>query len=239
MNQNNIPSWAPHGKALLSYWHGNHEAAIGIKMKGEKTIEMPMEIYFRSEEEMPNIEQYALEFCQGKVLDVGAGAGAHCLLLQENGLEVTGLDIVPEAVHIMKKRGVEETICVDFLKLEKQEQYNTLLFLMNGIGIAGSLEGLTNYLQHAHELCRDDGQILLDSSALDLPEKQESNSYYGEISYQLSFEQFEGEAYQWLYVDPLTLHNIAVQNNWNCQIIYEEGDGSYLARLTKSDSINN
>ncbi len=233
MDEQKVPSWAPHGKALWSYWQGNTEAAIGIQMKGEDSIEMPMEIYFRREEEMPDLELFALNLCRGKVLDIGAGAGAHSLLLQKQELEVVALDIAPEAVEIMKNRAIKNSCCADFLQLEPTETFDTLLFLMNGIGIAGNLEGLSKYLEHAHALCSADGQILLDSSTLDQPDTNDSNSYYGEIEYQLNFEGLTGSSYQWLYIDPDTLIEIANQCKWHCQIVYEEGDGSYLARLTK------
>ena len=44
--------------------------------------EMPIETYFREWDDFPQIEQFALSLTKGKVLDIGAGAGAHSLYLQ-------------------------------------------------------------------------------------------------------------------------------------------------------------
>lgn len=237
MKQAQVPSWEPHGKALLAWWEGYEDAVIGIKMPDEPVTYMPIEIYFRSAGEMPEIENYALQLCSGKTLDVGAGAGSHCLLLQAKGIEVIGLDIAPEAVNIMNVRGVRQTICGDFLDTQLDQSFDTLLFLMNGIGIAGTLNGLKNYLLHSHHLTHQNSQLLLDSSDLSYSteEYEKTAPYLGEISYQLSFGELEGAPYKWLYVDPQTLATIADETGWVCQIVFEEEE-SYLARLTKKEN---
>jgi len=230
-----LPSWTPHGKALLAFWKGKLDCSLGITIEGESTDWMPIDTYFRTIEEMPELEAYALSLCTGNTLDVGAGAGAHSLLLQGEGKKVVALDIAPEAIEIMKARGIKQTICSDFLSLQTPQLFDTLLFLMNGIGIAGNLEGLKKYLIHANELTKPNGQILLDSSDLRKTDTKLSakESYFGIINYQLSFEKQKGEPYQWLYIDPDLLNQTASNTGWYCQIIFENEDGSYLARLIK------
>ncbi len=196
---------------------------------------MAAKIYFRSSEDMPEIETTALDFCRGKVLDVGAGAGSHALLLKEKGLETSALDIDPLCVAVMKERGLEEVICADFLKFESQQPFDTLLFLMNGIGVAGNLRDLKRYLNHAYTLTSQEGQVILDSSDLRIsnPQLENDRAYFGEIRYQLSFEKTIGSPYYWLYVDFETLAEIALQTGWKAEMIYETDDGQYLARLVK------
>jgi len=229
-----IPSWLPHGLALNAYWEGNKNAAIDIHMDDGSVTSMPMEIYFRTKKELPEIEKIALSLCKGAILDVGAGAGAHSLILQQKH-SVTALDISSDAVEIMKRIGVSQTVCADFLKYTTSERFDTLLFLMNGIGVAGNLEGLERYLLHAHALTVENGQVLLDSSDLRNGETELDfdTEYFGIFNYQLSFEDSLGEAYQWLYIDEVLLANIAMNCGWKTEIIYDQEDGSYLARLTK------
>ena len=228
-----IPSWGPHGKALKAYWEGDEEAKIGIEMVGEGAVWMPVSIYFREGDEFPGVEEYALELCEGRVLDVGAGAGAHCLALQELGFEVVGLDIAPEAVEVMRLRGVEHAVAEDFQNFTSEMGFDTLLFLMNGIGVAGTLEGLRRFLSHARTLVGPGGQILMDSA--DLREtgmaKEEGGGYFGEISYRLIFKEMTGAEYNWLYVDAEKLEEVAEECGWYCQVVYVAGEGSYLARL--------
>ncbi len=230
-----VNAWLPHGLALKAYWEGNKKAAIDIHMDDNSITSMPIEIYFRTKEELPELEKIALTLCEGSILDVGAGAGAHSLLLQEKH-QVMALDISSEGVEIMKTLGVEQSVCEDFLKYKSPEKFDTLLFLMNGIGVAGNLEGLEHYLLQAHLLTTENGQIILDSSDLrnGLTELDFDNEYFGIFNYQLSFEETMGEKYQWLYIDQNLLEEIAEKCSWKSEIIYEQEDGSYLARLKKA-----
>jgi 2-polyprenyl-3-methyl-5-hydroxy-6-metoxy-1,4-benzoquinol methylase len=92
---------------------------------------------------MPELEQVALQESKGKVLDVGAGAGSHALWLQENGLEVTALDISEKLVRSYEKPGVwKRQLQADFWQIQPFGKFDTVLLLMNGIGLAGSLEQL-------------------------------------------------------------------------------------------------
>jgi len=105
---------------------------------------LPPPYLFRTLEMMSDLEIKALEMCEGTVLDVGAAAGCHSFILNERGLDVTAIDISKGAIEHMKQLGIKAHH-QDFFLLK--EQYNTLLILMNGIGIAGKLENLAPFLQ--------------------------------------------------------------------------------------------
>jgi 2-polyprenyl-3-methyl-5-hydroxy-6-metoxy-1,4-benzoquinol methylase len=59
---------------------------------------IPVEVLFRTYEEMPALEQKAMSMCCGKILDVGAGAGPHSIYLSELGHEIQAIDTSPGAV---------------------------------------------------------------------------------------------------------------------------------------------
>lgn len=99
-------TWAPLGRALLDYEAGDHEATLDVIMEDGDRLPLPAANFFLTPEETPDVEAVAFEFCQGRVLDVGAGAGRHALDLQYRGHEVVALDVCPEAVGVMKRRGV-------------------------------------------------------------------------------------------------------------------------------------
>jgi SAM-dependent methyltransferase len=200
--------------------------------------EMPVDIYFRKEKEMPELELKALELCKGKVLDVGAGVGSHALVLQQRGLAVTGMDISEAAVNIMKQRGLKQAIAGNILtyKLpENASKYDTLLFMMNGIGLTGSITGLNAFLQQVKNLINEDGQLVFDSSDLSylyleipFPEK----GYFGEVSFRFEYKSRKGDWFKWIYVDQQTLIDLAGKNGWHTEIIFEDDSDQYLARLT-------
>src|SRR5690606_21671694 len=120
---------------------------------------------FRSYDEMPAIEQKALDLAKGNILDVGCGAGSHSLYLQEKGFDVLGIDTSEGAIEVCKLRGLQKAECIDFLTLDNK-QFDTILLLMNGTGIFQNLDNTSKYLQHLKSLLNPKGQILIDSSDL-------------------------------------------------------------------------
>ena len=151
------------GKALLDYQKGNYIEDIKTFSSLNEEDTIPLPYLFRNYGEMPEIEQKALQLCRGSVLDIGCGTGSHSLYLQEKELQVTALDSSKGAIETCKQRGVKSTQNCSILDY-KNQKFDTLLLLMNGIGIVGKLELLMTYLTHFKSLLNPNGQILLDSS---------------------------------------------------------------------------
>jgi len=151
------------GEALYDYYSKSRRAKLWIHNKYGPKEEMPVAIYFRSGPKLLELERIALDNCTGKVLDIGAGAGSHALLLQKKGVDVTALEVSPKAVAVMRLRGVASVIEKDIFSF-KEKGFDTVLLLMNGIGLVGNIAGLKAFLQHAKELLNPGGQLLFDSS---------------------------------------------------------------------------
>lgn len=218
------------GKALRDYKAGDLEAFLLVHTSYGEIDTMPAAVFFRNYEQMPDLEKYALSICRGRVLDAGAGAGSHSLELQKRGLYVVALDISPEAVQIMKERNIEQAITGDIFNF-RQGKFDTILLLMNGIGIARDMQEIKHLLKHLKSLLLPGGQILLDSCDVDyLSEVNIFQNYVGEVTYQFEYKGEKSEPFGWLYLDASTLKKVAKVSGWQCQIIYEEGE-SYLARL--------
>lgn len=230
----------PLGKALNDYFNGNKLGKIIVKSNISEDETISVDYFFRPEEAIPALEQKALQLCRGKVLDVGAAAGRHSVILQKRGFEIYPIDISAGAVAVMKNRGLLHARQADYFNLEK-EKYDTLLFMMNGVGICGHLEKLDQFFIKAGELLNPGGQILLDSSdifymlvdedrsvALDL-----QASYYGEVKYQMQYDGVEGPFFHWLFVDFETLSTYANRNGFSCEMILEGPHYEFLARLRR------
>lgn len=222
------------GEALRDYYQKNSVKPLLLHNSYGTPEEMPVEVFFREEEDLPDVELCALDICEGSVLDVGAGVGAHSLILQDRGFKVVALEISEESIEIMSKRGVKGIYKGDIFRFKK-ERFDTLLLLMNGIGIVGTLNRLEVFLEHVKDILNPDGQILLDSSDImylyeDTPKP--IGKYYGEISYRYEYKSRKGSWFDWLYIDPITLEEIADKAGYHCQIIFEGEEDNFLARLT-------
>lgn len=222
-----------YGNALLDFHKTGKADILWLHNSYDEPEEMPIEVFFRGEDDMPEIELKALSLCKGKVLDVGAGVGSHALLLEQKKADVTAIDISPIAVQIMQERGVKNPKLQDFFQVK--EKYDTLLFMMNGIGLTGTLQGFEDFLVNAKQILNPKGQLLFDSSDIsylydDMP--MPANQYFGEISYCYEYKKQKGNWFNWLYIDPTTLQRLSKQHGWNCKIVFHDEDDQYVAQLT-------
>ena len=223
------------GEAILDYHNQEFRQKLWIHNKYGKKEEMPVAVYFRNASEMPQLELVALEHCRGSILDIGAGAGSHALWLQEKGRQVTALDISVKANEIMKLRGVKNIIQEDIHKFNSQ-RFDTLLLLMNGIGLTGTIHGLSQFLKHAKTLLNPGGQLIFDSSdvAYLYNEKvPDTDEYYGEIRYCYEYKKQKSGWFRWLYIDQEKLIATASKEGWVTEILFEDEYDQYLARLTR------
>ena len=222
------------GRALRDYLDGKHDEKLLLHTGYGDVEEMPVEEFFRPSEDFPELERIAMALCDGHVLDIGAGAGSHALHLQKRGMEVTALERSPQACAVMRARGVQRVVQADFLEYQGSG-YDTLLFMMNGIGLAGSLGGLRTLFQHCRSLLNRGGQLLFDSSDIAYlytdGSVEKPAGYYGEIRYQYAYKGARSVPFNWLFVDQETLIDIARSEGWVVQILYEDGNDQYLARM--------
>lgn len=225
------------GKAICDFWKGDRKSKLWVHDHLGPRVEMKRAVYFREWKEMPIWEQKAIELCSGKILDVGAGAGAHSLALQNLGKDVTALDISPLNCEVMKSRGIVNVLNDNFFEL-KDKQWDTLLFLMNGVGISGDLNGFRDLLECCDNLLVENGQIIMDSSDLSYLYDEElpmpEDRYYGEVDCAYSYKGEMTEVFTWLYLDFSTLRQIAASMKWKVEKVIGDEDDQFLVRLTRN-----
>jgi len=227
-----VPSWTPHGAALRDFLAGDLNAEVIVRAEDGEEERTPARVFFREPGEFSALDAAALDLCRGRVLDVGAGAGCHSLVLQARRLSVTALDVSPEAVEVMNRRGVRDVRCGDVFSFTG-ERFDTLLILMNGIGLVGTLDGLDRFLRDVPRLLADGGQILLDSFDPGPADPEPPRAYAGQMRFQLEYGGVRGAFYDFLFLDFETLLRHAERAGWRCESIWQEDEGHYLARVTR------
>ena len=229
------------GRAIQDLYYKGTAADIHVHAEDFDDDVIPVEYLFRNYAEMPPVERRALELCRGSVLDVGCGVGSHALYLQdERKLQVTAIDTSEGAVEVCRERGIREVQQISFEDFQGR-QFDTLLFLMNGTGIIGSLGRLPEFFNKLRELLVPDGQVLIDSSDLiylfDADEDGgvwvDPDQYYGELTYQVSYKGKISAKFPWLYLDFDSLYLAAEDSGFSCELVQKGEHYEYLARLRK------
>lgn len=228
------------GKAILDYQTNNAPEDLITETSITEEDIMEVSYLFRSYADMPPLEKKAMQLTKGKVLDAGCGAGSHSLYLQnEKKLDVTAIDISPAAIEACKLRGINNVLACNLLDYES-DKFDTIIMLMNGIGITGKLKNISTFLQKLKSLLNPGGQVLLDSSDIIYMFDEDEDGgkwipagdYYGELVFTL---QYKGETeipFDWLYIDYNTLQNAAHANGLNCELVKEGEHYDYLAKLS-------
>jgi SAM-dependent methyltransferase len=240
----NQKAMEPYGAALLAYFQGDTGAQLLVRRDDGQESPLPISYFFREPSQFTPIERTAIERCAGHVLDAGAGTGLHSLVLQQKGLRVTAIDVIPATVEIMARRGVKDARCADLFDYE-EKGFDTILMIGHGIGLVETIAGLDRFLTHAHKLLSEDGRVLLDSLDVRVTNdpsnlayhrsNQQAGRYFGEIRLQFEYQSYAGPYCGWLHIDSATLKEHAANAGWNCEVITEDENGNYLAQLTKGD----
>ena len=229
----------PMGKAIHDYFHTGKAAKLRVLSSMFYEDEIPVQTLFRAFDEMPSLEQKAIKECKGSVLDIGAGAGCHSLVLKENGHKVVAIDISELSVDVMKERGIDARN-IDFFDGTLTEKFDTLLFAMNGIGIVSKIENLENFFRSIRRLMAPNGQVILDSSDIKYVFMDDDGvmdidlaaGYYGEVDYTMRYKNIKGDKFYWLYIDFDTLSMYAEEFGFKCEKIADGEHYDFLARLT-------
>lgn len=229
----------PMGTAIADFHATGKAARLRVFSPMFDEDEIPVKALFRTLDEMPAIEREALQVASGHILDVGAGAGCHSLALQAMEKRVTAIDISPLAVATMRARGVKDVREQDFFTLDGK--FDTILMLMNGIGIVGTLSRMDAFFLQVDRLLAPGGQVLCDSSDICYVFEDEDGiidltgveGYYGELTYQMQYRNIKGDAFPWIFIDPETLREQAAAHGYHCDILVRGPHYDYLARLTR------
>ena len=230
----------PIGRAVYDFHFNSVNQPILVHSDDFDDDTIDTSYLFRSYRQMPVLEKKAMTLCRGTILDIGACAGPHSLYLQQKGFEVFALETSALCCEVLKDRNIINIIQHDIFNYSKQT-FDTILLLMNGTGIAGTLNGLDILLHQLKKLLNPGGQILMDSSDLIYLFEQEDGSalvdisadkYYGELIFRTEYKNWISAPFSWLYVDLSNLENVIEKNGLKLNKVFKGQHYDYLARIT-------
>lgn len=200
-------------------------------------FEIETEEYFTLEGELAELDALALDHARGRVLDVGAGAGRHALALEARGLEVVAIDVSPHCVALCRARGVRDARAFDVMGLDSPEPlgtFDTVLFGMQTIGVAGGAVPLGKLLTRLRACLAPGGRLIVDSS--DLFEAWEGDdsdrsASRGEIVLSTRYRGWRGEPFPWIYLAEEDLSRIAREAGYDVEPLGRVERGEYLLAL--------
>ena len=228
----------PLGYAIWDYAENKEKENIIVKSDLCDDDIIPVHYLFRNLDEMPELEQVALSLVSGKTLDIGAGSGCHSAELIKMGIDVAACDISKGACDYMLSEGINASH-LDFNRIENVK-YDSLLLLMNGLGIAGKLSKMPAFLKKLKNLLSDKGRVICDSTDIKYMYQDDeggvwmdlNSDYYGEMQFDMHYKNVSSGWFDWIYIDQQKLAACCKEVGLNCKIIFEAENNHYLAELT-------
>ncbi len=151
------------GHCLYDHQKGQETYQIVERDDGHIDV-VPADRYFAEFEDWPKHQREAMEYVDGKVLDIGCGAGKHALYLQNQGYEVTGIDISPLAVEVSEKRGLKDARMMDIKMVDERfDDIDTVLMLGNNFGLFRGKDRAELLLENLKRAISEDCTIIAES----------------------------------------------------------------------------
>jgi SAM-dependent methyltransferase len=228
-----IHKWAdPIGAVCLDALAGGATKELKVWINDQPDTPIPADLFFRGFHAMKRYEKMALSMCRGRILDVGAGGGAHTRVLQRRGFSVVAVERSPGACQAMRSRGMDDVRCMDVLQL-RHEKFDTILLLMNGTGIGGNRSGALRLLKHLKKMLNSGGQILTDSTDIAYffgqEPKQDVHSVH-EVLYTVIYGRSRTR-FPWVFFNKKALSALAEGAGLSLSTIYTSDDAHFLACL--------
>jgi 2-polyprenyl-3-methyl-5-hydroxy-6-metoxy-1,4-benzoquinol methylase len=232
------------GKALYGYWKGDHKTKGSHARDDGLESECNIGDYFIQYSAFLNVEKKALEFSNGKILDIGCGAGRHELYLQSKGFDVLGIDSSKLAIEVCKGRGCKKCKVMDIFESDfKQESFDTILLMGTNIGMAGTVKNAIKLLRICMKITDKEGLLILTTKDVTARREKEQIEYneknikagkhVGERSLRFEYKGTKGNWFRWIHIDPKTLQEIASEAGWKIEKIFRSKKDIYSAVLKK------
>ena len=227
----------PLAAALMDHHRSGRPRRVKAWRADGVGFEIDTREYFTLEGTLASLDRLAIEHCRGRVLDVGAGAGRHALALQARGLEVVAIDVSPICTELCRERGIAQAWTLDVMTLDDPERlgrFDTVLFGMQTIGLAGGIRPLGRLLRRLRACLAPRGRILVDSSALREPwegDDHDDSPERGEIVLSTCYRGWRGAPFPWLYLGEQDLREVAGSAGFATAVLGRVESGEYLAVL--------
>jgi len=222
------------GSAIESYFLRNDDTPIRVFINKNEEPEMYPNVFFRPYKKMLKYEKISLRESRGRILDLGCGAGCHALYLQGKGHEVTAVEISKKSAKVATARGVKNVISDDWRNLSLKN-FDTVLVLMNGMGLAESPSELKVMFRKLKGFLSKTGSIIIDSTDVTYAKADWpmlDSEYFGKVQFELKYKG-KTQCFPWLFVDFETAVKTAKSVRLNVEVLERARNGHFLLRLSK------
>jgi SAM-dependent methyltransferase len=187
----------------------------------------------------------------GRVLDIGCGAGRHSLYLQKNGFDVVGIDNSPLAIKVCKLRGLKKAKEMSINNLDfPPNHFDTIVMMGNNFGLFANRKKAKKLLKFFFKITTDNAQIIAntrDPYKTDNPDhleyhqaNKEKGRMGGQVKIRIRFAKYIGRWFDYLMVSKKEMEQILEGTGWKVKEFLDfdkasKQDIGYIAIIHKMD----
>jgi SAM-dependent methyltransferase len=230
------------GEALLDYHQGDRQSPFEWERSDGVRIVQPLGVYY---EGFKPLESAGMANLQGRVLDIGCGAGKHALECVRRGHSCSGIDLSPLAIRVCRERGLRELHVADALACHlPSASFDSFTLFSNNLSIGGTLAGVARLLREAARLANAGARLISvnrdvshSRNADDCRYREENRRVGkppGQIRMRARYKGRHGPWFDWLFVSPTELTEWAPATGWRVTHVVSGSGGDYCAVLDRS-----
>ena len=222
------------GQAVWDHAHGTKAFEIIERSDGYFAVSSgPSEYLAEPTSWAPHLRDALQRHAHGRVLDVGCNAGRHALYLQQQGLDVLGVDVSPLAIAVAKERGLNaEVLSIDELSAELG-MFDTILMLGNNFGLFGSASKARRLLRRFKAFTRPGATLIAESLNVYetkdpdhlayLAANRERGRMSGQIRMRARYKRLVTPWFDYLMVSPEEMETLVDGTGWRVTNQYPPG----------------
>ena len=218
---------------------------VGERDDGDIQVYEHPRWYFAPFDEWAPHLQRAMDYVRGRTLDIGCGAGRVTLPLQQNGVDVVGIDNSPLAVHTCNERGVNDVrlLSISQVSANALGMFDSILMLGNNFGLFGNRDRARRLLRRLHRMTTEKGRIVAETTdpyatsdpiLLAYQERNRSRGRMGgQYRHRDCYRNLKGPWHDWLFVSRDEMREIVAGTGWTVRRFVEPEGAQYVAVIEK------
>jgi SAM-dependent methyltransferase len=235
------PEEDAYGQALVDHYEGRQAWEILERDDGWFGTSRGPDRYFEPYPEWPARLRDAADRAEGRVLDVGCGAGRAMAHLEPKGHETLGIDVSPGAVEVCRRRGLDarELDVADAADLDGS--FDTLLMLGNNFGLVGTRERAAEVLESLAAVANEDAVLFAESRNPTETDEEDHLAYHernreqgrlpGALRIRVRYRRYVTPWFDYLLAGPEEMRELVADTPWSLAEVIGDEDGDYVGVL--------
>ncbi|MBU7015693.1 MAG: class I SAM-dependent methyltransferase, partial [Theionarchaea archaeon] len=230
--------------AMFDHFNGQGGYEITERDDGYFDVSSGPDLYFSEYKNWSDREKKVITHAEGRVLDIGCGAGRHSLYLQEHGHDVVAIDISPLAIRTCKLRGLKEAEVRSIAEIGPElGVFNTIIMFGNNFGLLQGYEQAKAYLRKFSTMTSDTARILAESRdpyQTDVPEHLEYHEFNrkrgrmaGQMRLRVHYKKYVTPWFDYLIVSKDEMQDIVSGTGWAINRFIDAKQGIYCVVIEK------